>query len=701
MLSDGDDVELRVREGLDDPVGGVDDDGVVVGTVETEAERDSRGLRDLTDADGELLSERGWLGEPDADTGALGERLASGDRELCPVPDVDGDPETRALELALRLLFALELKGALLVAVNDTDAVNDLADDGRALALGEKETAAAFVSVAHTENERVACVDAVEFTLALLAAEKLRVPATVGEIETEPREEAVEEREMLPVGEFLFVGRIVMVELGHVDEETDTREEIDADVVPVDDDERDGLPETRGEAETLVVLVDVGDRVARPDALAQCVALAQDVPRAESVASGDAENAAVGERTSETDCVCVESGHTVDETDGECVTDAESVGDGDADGESEYRGVTDADLVSFGLPEELGEPLVRTLAVCEADSLADAVFSTLPVGDTVGLFEMRGENEALTDTTGERESCSEGDGVGLAELEIVGVVVTVQLRDARPVIETDAVADGDDVTDTDTDTGGERVSVLDTDGEADGRGERECDPLTDTEGVHVRDGGEVALSWGERDPDGDLDVAMVRVTDAVDVKLVLSVDLGLGEDTCDPVTVPPGVSVKLGDDDDEREKSDDRDADGLREIDCVADDDDERLGVRDTTLESVAGSVTETVISIDAESGAERLCVEDMLLDTAGEKLDDGDSLGDALTFAEKLIDGETDGDGDEVRDRATDSDGLPEPDASTDAEGVTDGFVVADARESDGREVCVPPSSDTLGLPV
>jgi hypothetical protein len=187
----------------------------------------------------------------------------------------------------------------------------------------------------------------------------------------------------------------------------------------------------------------------------------------------------------------------------------------------------------------------------------------------------------------------------------------------------------------------------------------------------------------------------------VDVKLVLSVDLGLGEDTCDPVTVPPGVSVKLGDDDDEREKSDDRDADGLREIDCVADDDDERLGVRDTTLESVAGSVTETVISIDAESGAERLCVEDMLLDTAGEKLDDGDSLGDALTFAEKLIDGETDGDGDELRDRATDSDGLPEPDASTDAEGVTDGFVVADARESDGREVCVPPSSDTLGLPV
>lgn len=145
MLPDGDDVELRVREGLDDPVGGIDDDGVDVGAVDSEAERDSRGLRELTDADGEPLSERGWLGELDADAGALGERLASGDREVCPVPDVDGDPETRALELALRLLFALELKGALLVAVSDADAVNDFAEDGRALALGERETAAAFV----------------------------------------------------------------------------------------------------------------------------------------------------------------------------------------------------------------------------------------------------------------------------------------------------------------------------------------------------------------------------------------------------------------------------------------------------------------------------------------------------------------------------------------------------------------------------
>lgn len=701
MLPDGDDVGLRVWEGLDDPVGGIDDEGVDVGTIDSEAERDSRGLRVLTDADGEPLSERGWLGEPDPDTGALGERLANGDRELNSEADADGDPETSALELALRLLSTLELKGALLVAVNDAEAVNDFADDGRALALDEKERAAAFVNVAHTEYERVACVDTDEFTLALLAAEKLRVPATVGEMETEPREEAVEEREMLPVGEFPIVGRIVMVELGLVDTETDTRGEIDADVVPVDDGERDGLPETRGEAETLVVLVDVGDRVARPDTLALCVALAQAVPRAESVACGEAENAAVGERKSETDCVCVESGHTVDEKDGECEADADSVGDEEADGESECRGVSDADLDSFGLPDELGGALVRTLAVSEADSLADAVFSTLPVGDTVGLFEIRGENEALTDTMSERESCIEGERVGLAELEIVGVVVTVQLRDARPVIETDAVTDGEDDMDTDTDTGGDRDSVLDTDGEADERGERECDPLTETEGVHVRDGGEVALSRGERDTEGDLDDGMLRVIDAVEVKLVLSVDLGLSEDTCDPVTVPLGVSVKLGDDDDERERSDDRDADGLREIDCVADDEDERLGVRDTTLESVMGSVTDTVISIDAESGAERLCVEDILLDNAGEKLDDGDSIGDALTFAEKLVDGDTDGDADELRDRTTDGDGLPEPDVSMDPEGVTDGFVVAEARERDGREDGVPPSSETLGLPV
>lgn len=355
-----------------------------VENADADVVRDSSALRVATDeTDVDPLSERGGLGDTVVDGCVLSDKVAVGDRVFCTESVDDGDPETRALELPLRLKLALELKGALFVAENETDPVDDFSDDALALVLGDEEGAAAFENVAHTVNERVPRDDAVWVAVALLAALRLRVPTTVGEKESVTRDDGVCDRETMLVGVFPIVGRIVKVELGHVDEDTDNRGELDADVVAVDEGEREGLPETRVETDTLVDPVDDVESDARADTSALKLPVPLGVTPDDGVIVGVPETAAVDETRTGTVCVPVNTGETDADSDGECVADADMDGDRDDDGEPVDRGDCVDDLVARELPDALDDALTRPLLVEVRDAVDDVVAQKLVVTDTV------------------------------------------------------------------------------------------------------------------------------------------------------------------------------------------------------------------------------------------------------------------------------------------------------------------------------
>lgn len=404
--------------------------------------------------------------------------------------------------------------------------------------------------------------------------------------------------------------RIDIVELAHVDEETDTRGEIDADVVPVDDGEREGLPETRGEADPLVDPDDDGERDARADTSALKVPVPLDDTSDTRVARGVPETAAVDEAIADSVCVSDDTGETDADPDGESVTDADEVGEGVEDGDFVHKGDCEEDLDARGLDETLGDALTRTLGVVERDDVEVDVL-TLVVADTVSLLEPALDAVPHFETTGDDDSAIERDGVGQDVPDGDSDVDTVQLLVARIVPDTDADVDGEPDADGDRDGGGDRESVFVVDVDMDTRGDRECEPLTETEGVHDRVGGGVELTSGERDTVEHLETGALAVADAVVDAFALPVDRQLGDIVFDEDVVKLTVAVALGHCDIVADWAADRDADTLRVMLNVAEDDDDELIDRDTRFESVAGSVTDTVIACVAVSSADKLYVAD------------------------------------------------------------------------------------------
>ena len=196
-------------------------------------------------------------------------------------------------------------------------------------------------------------------------------------------------------------------------------------------------------------------------------------------------------------------------------------------------------------------------------------------------------------------------------LEWVGDVVTVQLFVARMVAVTEDEADGEPDMDADRDRDGDLEPVFEVDVVEDGRGDRECELLTETVGVQERVGGDEGLTSGERDTVEHFETGALAVADAVDETFALPVDRRLGEDVDDVVTVKLRDTVTLGDGETVKDWIVDRDADALRVMVGVADDDDDPLGDLETRLDSVAGSVTDTVAACVDVSSAERLYVAD------------------------------------------------------------------------------------------
>ena len=156
VLTDGEGVGLCDMDGLEDSVEGAERKAVADGLVDCDADGVSRGLGVAADADGEPLSDRGGLCEPDAHKDAPREELADGDRLFFSDADADGEPEIRALALPLRLKLALTLTRALDLTEIDIDPLEVLSSVAFALTLGDDVTRGEFVNVAHTEIDAVA-----------------------------------------------------------------------------------------------------------------------------------------------------------------------------------------------------------------------------------------------------------------------------------------------------------------------------------------------------------------------------------------------------------------------------------------------------------------------------------------------------------------------------------------------------------------